>query len=84
MEYESNGYRNKTLLIEEYLDKIRPYLKDITNDLKKFGTWKIQLTEAISFISYKDNDEGRVIHSESDNIEIWINDKVYEVTEEFF
>ena len=33
--YESNGYRNRTLSIEEYLHKIRPYLKDIMNNLKK-------------------------------------------------
>ena len=84
MEYESNGYRNKTLLNEECLDKITPNLKDITNDLKKFDIWKIQLIEAISVISSNDTDEGRVINSKSDNIEILINDKVYEVTEEFF
>ena len=30
----SNGDRNKTLSTEEYLNKIRPYLKNI-NDLKK-------------------------------------------------
>ena len=29
IEYESNGGRNKTLSIEEYLNKIRPYWKDI-------------------------------------------------------
>ena len=34
IEYQSNGDRNKTLLIEEYLNKVRPYLKDI-NNLKK-------------------------------------------------
>ena len=34
---------NKTLSIEEYLDKIKPYLKDIINNLKKIDTWKIQL-----------------------------------------
>ena len=84
MEYESNGYRNKTLLNEECLDKIRPNSKDITNDLKKFDTWKIQLIEAISVISSNDTDEGRVINSKSDNIEILINDKVHEVIEEFF
>ena len=44
----SNNYieyddRNKTLSVEEYLNKIRPYLKDIINDLKKFHSWKIQL-----------------------------------------
>ena len=29
IEYESNGGRNKTLSIEECLNKIRPYWKDI-------------------------------------------------------
>ena len=33
IEYESNGDRNKTLSIEEYLNKIGPYLKDNTNAL---------------------------------------------------
>ena len=33
IEYESNGDRNKTLSIKEYLDKVRPYLKDIINNL---------------------------------------------------
>ena len=34
MEYESNGDRNKTLSVEEYFNKINPYLKDIINNLK--------------------------------------------------
>ena len=29
IEYESNGDKNKTLSLEEYLNKISPYLKDI-------------------------------------------------------
>ena len=32
--------------VEEYLNKISPYLKDIINNLKKSDTWKIQLTIA--------------------------------------
>ena len=32
IEYESNSDRNKTLSVEEYLNKIRSY-KDIINDL---------------------------------------------------
>ena len=63
IEYESNSDRNKTLLVEEYLNKIRPYLKDIMNNLKKSGTWKTQLIIANNFISSIDNDEERVIHS---------------------
>ena len=33
--------------MEEYIDKIRPYLKDIINDLKKFDAWGIQLAIAV-------------------------------------
>ena len=36
--YESNGDREKTLSLEEYLNKISPHLKDITKNLKKFDT----------------------------------------------
>ena len=75
IEYESNGDRNKTLSVEEYLNKICPYLKDIINDLKKPNTWKIQLTTAVNIISSKDNDEVCVMHSRSVNIEIMTNDK---------
>ena len=39
IECKSNDDRNKTLSVEEYLNKIRPYLKDIINNLKK---WKME------------------------------------------
>ena len=74
IEYESNGDRNKTLSVEEYLNKIRSYLKDIINNFKKSDSWKVQLTMANRFISSIDNDEERV-YSKSDNIEIMINDE---------
>ena len=83
-EYESNSNRNKTLTVEEYLNKIRQYLKDIINDIKKSDAWKIQLTIATNFISSKDNDEEHVMHSKSDNVEIMINDQAGEVFENFF
>ena len=38
IEYESNGDRNKTLSVEEYLNKISPYKKDIINNLKTSET----------------------------------------------
>ena len=57
-------------------------MKDITNNLQKSDTWKIQLTVAIDFISSKDNGEERVIHSKSDKIEIMSHDKADEVIEE--
>ena len=81
IEYESKDDRSKVLSVEKYLRKGRPYLKDIINDFEKSGTWKIQLTIAINFVSSTDNDEERVMHSKSDSIEIMINDKAYEVIE---
>ena len=57
----------KTLSTEKYLNKVRPYLKDIRNNLKKSNPWKIQLTITNSFISSRDNDEERPMHSNSDN-----------------
>ena len=56
------------LPVEEYLNKIRPCLRDLVNDLKQSDTWKIQLTITINFISSKgDSDEDHVMHSKSDN-----------------
>ena len=70
--------------IKEYLDVIKPYLKDIINNLKNSDTLKIQLTIAINFISSKDIDEEGKTHSNNDNIDIMIYDKADEVTEEIF
>ena len=39
MEYKSNGDKDKTLSIKDYLDEIRPYLSDIINDCKTQGEW---------------------------------------------
>ena len=57
IKYNSNGDRNKTQSVWEYLNEIRPYLKDIINKLKKSDTWKVQLTIANNVISSIDNDE---------------------------
>ena len=45
---------------------------------------QIQVTVAINFISAKDTDEERVMHSKSDNIELMINDKAHKVFNHFF
>ena len=55
IEYKGNGERNRTTSVEKYLNNIRPYLKDIKNNLKKSDTWKIQLTIANNFIFSIDN-----------------------------
>ena len=81
IEYESNCDRNKTISVEEYLNKVGSYLKDIIDNLKKSDTSEIQSAIANNFVSSIDNDEERVIHSKSDNRKIMINDKAVEVIE---
>ena len=65
--------------LKNILIKIRQYLKDIINNLRKSDTWKIQLAIGNNFISSRDNDEERVMYSKKDNIEIMINDEADEV-----
>ena len=70
IEYESNGDRNKNLSVKKYLNEIKPYLKDIITDFRKSGSWKIQLTIAIDFISSENTNKEQVMHSKSDDIEV--------------
>ena len=80
IKYESIGERNTTLSVEQYVNKIKPYLKDIISNLKKYDTWKIPLTIAINFTFSKDNGKESVMHSQNDKIVIMINGKPNEVT----
>ena len=59
-------------------------MKEIIINLQRSNTWKIQLTIASNFISSKDVDEERVIHSKSDNIEFMSYDNVNEVVHKPF
>ena len=61
--YERNGDKNETLSVEEYLNKIRSYLKEP-------DTCKLQLLIVNNFIFSIVNDEWCLKHSKSDNIEI--------------
>ena len=70
--------------IEEYLNKIRPHLKDIINNVKKSDTWKIQLTISINVMSFKENNEERVMHSKSNNLDFMIYNNADEVIQEYF
>ena len=55
IEYKSNGDRYKKLItINEYINKIEPYMRNIMIDIQNSDTWKIQLTIAINFIFSKD------------------------------
>ena len=55
--WEIETYRNKTLSVEECLNKNSTYLKDVVNNLKKSDSWKIQSKMGNHFMSSTDNDE---------------------------
>ena len=46
--------------------------------------WKIQLTMAINFISSKDSDETRTMHTKSNNVEIMMGSETDEIIEDLF
>ena len=70
--------------MKEYLDKSKPYFRDIVINLQKSSTWKIQLIVAINFISLKDIEEERVIPSKSKSIEFMPYYNGNEVVDELF
>ena len=54
------------------------------NDHKTQNEWKIELTMQINFISSKDSDETRTMHTKSDNIEIMMGNETDEIIEKLF
>ena len=46
--------------------------------------WKIQLTMAINFISSKDSDETRIMHTKSNNVEIMVGSETNEIIKDLF
>ena len=59
-------------------------MRNIRIDLQNSDAWKIQLTIAINFISSKDSEEERVMHSNSDNIKFTPYDDANDVIEKLF
>ena len=83
IEYRSEG--DKLLTIEEYLDLIEPYLRELINDHKSKGECKIQLTAQINFISSRlASDETRVMHTRSVNEEFTNGSDMDEIIKELF
>ena len=70
MLYETKGDKDARLSLDEYFDIIRSNLKDIIDDCKVKGEWKIQLSTRITFVSFTDANETRETHTKSDNITI--------------
>ena len=83
IEYRSEG--NEILTFEEYLNLIEPYLRELINDHKNNGEWKIQLKAQINFISLRPgSDETRVMHTRSVNGEFMNGSNKDEIIKELF
>ena len=83
IQYGSEG--DKILTVEEYLALIELYLRELINDYKSKGEWKIQVTAQINFISLKsDSDETRVMHTKNDNEEFMNGSDTDEIIKELF
>ena len=62
IEYESNGDKNTKWSLDEYLNKIESYLRNIIINLQISDSWKIRLVIAINFISSKNTEEECVMY----------------------
>ena len=83
IEYRSEG--DKLLTIEEYLNLIEPYLRELINNHKNKDEWKIQLTTQINFISLRPgSDEIRVMHTRKVNEEFMNGSDTDEIIKELF
>ena len=68
--YESRRDKDTNLALFEYFEKIKPYLRDMIDDYKSKGEWKIQTVMGIIFVSFVDKNETQVMHTKSDKIKI--------------
>ena len=80
-QYESKG--DKILSLKEYLNLIEKYLRELLEEYKQKGEWKVQLTIEVNFISLKPgSDETRIMYTRSDNIEIMFGDDNDDIIEQ--
>ena len=81
--YESRGDKDKKLSIEQYLDRIKPYLSDLINENKalenNLNEWKVQINMSVNFVSFNDTGEIRTIFVLSDNEEIRLGNETDDI-----
>ena len=83
VEYESRG--DRVLSIREYLALIEKYLRELLNQYKNEGEWKVQFSAEINFISLNPgSDETRVKYTRSDNEEFMSSDDTNEIIKLLF
>ena len=84
-EYESRGDMTKSLSIEEYLDKTKPYLKELIDIHKAIENnskeWKVQLNAKIKNVSLDDAMDIRTFYVWSKNEEIRLGNETDDIVE---
>ena len=82
-QYESKG--DKILSLKEYLNLIETYLRELLEEYKRKGEWKVQLTMEVNFILLKPGSgETRIMYTRSDNMEIMFGDDNDDIIEQLF
>ena len=72
-------------MLKEYLNLIEKYLKELIEEYKLKGEWKVQLTIEVNFISLKPgSDKTRIMYTRSDNVEIMFGDDHDDIIEQPF
>ena len=82
-QYEIKG--DKMLRLKEYLNLIEKYLRELIEEYKLKGEWKVQLTTEVNFISLKPgSDETLIMYKRSENVEIIFGDNNDDIIEQLF
>ena len=72
-------------MLKEYLNLIEKYLKELIEEYKLKGEWKVQLTIEVNFISLKLGfDKTRIMYTRRDNVEIMFGDDNNDIIEQLF
>ena len=66
------------------MNTIRPYLVSMIDNHKAQGEWKIEIAMRIKFISSLDDNDFRIMHTKSDNVEIISGTETNDVVNERF
>ena len=84
-QYEGRGDKNKTLSIEQYLNKILPCLKELINNHKAIKNgpkeWKIQLNACIKNVSLDDTGDICTFYVWSENEKIRLGNETDDIVE---
>ena len=73
------------MALKEYLALTEKYLRELIEEYKLKGEWKVQLTIEVNFILLKPgSDETRIMYTRSNNVEIMFGGGNDDIIEQLF